>query len=201
MYKPHTIEQCKVQQFLDENFALEHFLLSPLSRTALMLEDTAGDKIAFAFQDDRVQEIPMPPMADPAVRKAFFQHLRESQTRPCLRTFEEVTRWWLDHPNPLTYQQALGLSDELYRHFLSHALIEETDVWRLAASGLVSEDSYRDIQLWYFNGHTAACWLGPLGIDGQGNLYGLTFRYGTPSAHELRFYLLDDYYRYMNHIL
>ena len=28
MYKPHTIEQYKVYRFLEENFALEHFLLA-----------------------------------------------------------------------------------------------------------------------------------------------------------------------------
>ena len=39
MYKPHTIEQYKVYRFLEENFALEHFLLAPLSRFGLMLED------------------------------------------------------------------------------------------------------------------------------------------------------------------
>ena len=27
MYKPHTIEQYKVQQFLDANFAMEYFLV------------------------------------------------------------------------------------------------------------------------------------------------------------------------------
>jgi len=107
----------------------------------------------------------------------------------------------MDHPNPLTYQQALGLPDELYRRFLSAPLIKEEDAQRLAASGLVSEDDYRDIQLWYLNGNTAACWLGPLGVDGTGNLYALTFNYGTPRARELKFYLLDDYYRHMNHIL
>ena len=31
MYKPHTIEQYKIQRFLDETFAMEHFLVSPLS--------------------------------------------------------------------------------------------------------------------------------------------------------------------------
>ena len=36
MYKPHTIEQYKVYRFLEENFALEHFLLAPLSRFGLM---------------------------------------------------------------------------------------------------------------------------------------------------------------------
>lgn len=39
MYKPYTIDQYKVYQFLEENFALDQFLLSPLSRNALMLED------------------------------------------------------------------------------------------------------------------------------------------------------------------
>ena len=80
-------------------------------------------------------------------------------------------------------------------------MIEEEDAYRLASSGLVSEDDYRDIQLWYLNGNTAARWLGLLGVDGTGNLYGLTFGYGTPAARTLRFYLLDDYYRDMNHIL
>ena len=40
MYKPHTIEQYKIQRFLDDTFAMEHFLVSPLSRTSLLLEDT-----------------------------------------------------------------------------------------------------------------------------------------------------------------
>ena len=46
MYKPHTIEQYKVYRFLEENFALEHFLLAPLSRFGLLLEDKTGEKIA-----------------------------------------------------------------------------------------------------------------------------------------------------------
>ena len=63
MYKPHTIEQYKVQQFLDANFAMEYFLVSPLSRTALLLEDKTGDQIAFGFLDNKVQEILIPPPA------------------------------------------------------------------------------------------------------------------------------------------
>ena len=48
-----------------------------------------------------------------------------------------------------------------YRRFLSSTPIEDEDAQRLAASGLVSEDAYQDIQLWYLNGNTANCWLGP----------------------------------------
>lgn len=63
-------------------------------------------------------------------------------------------------------------------------MIDDEDAWRMASSGLVSEDGYRDIQLWYFNGNSFTCWLGPLGVDGTGNLYALTFNYGTPRARE-----------------
>lgn len=49
MYKPHTIEQYKVYRFLEENFALEHFLLAPLSRFGLMLEDKTGEKSRLPF--------------------------------------------------------------------------------------------------------------------------------------------------------
>ena len=201
MYKPHTIEQYKIQQFLDHTFAMEHFLVSPLSRSALILEDRCGERIAFSFSDNEVREIPIPSAPSPDKVKLFIRSFRALGAKPHLRTFEDVTRWWLNHPNPLTYQQALGLPDELYRRFLSSPLIEDEDAQRLAASGLVSEDAYQDIQLWYLNGNTANCWLGPLGIDGTGNLYALTFNYGTPRAKELKFYLLDDYYRHMNHIL
>ena len=168
MYKPHTIEHYKIQRFLDETFAMEHFLVSPLSRTSLLLEDETGEQLAFGFLDNEVREIPLPPPADSEEIKDFIRRFRALDPKPRLRTFEDITRWWLNHPNPLTYQQALGLSDELYRHFLSHSMIEEEDAYRLASSGLISEDDYRDIQLWYLNGNTAARWLGPLGVDGTG---------------------------------
>ena len=38
-------------------------------------------------------------------------------------------------------------------------------------------------------------WLGPLGVDGTGYLYGLTRNYRKPNAYEMHFYVLDDYYR------
>ena len=49
MYKPHTIEQYKIQRFLDETFAMEHFLVSPLSRTSLLLEDETASSLLSAF--------------------------------------------------------------------------------------------------------------------------------------------------------
>ena len=96
MYKPHTIEQYKVYRFLEENFALEHFLLAPLSRF-----------------NDCVQEIPVPAPAAPKTVIAFLKQFRSLTPRPVIHDFEALTRWWLDNPNPLTYQQALGMSDIL----------------------------------------------------------------------------------------
>lgn len=200
IYKPHTIAQYKVYRFLEENFALEHFLLAPLSHFGLMLEDKTGEKIAFAFLNDCVQEIPVPAPAAPETVIAFLKQFRSLTPRPVVHDFEALTRWWLNNPNPLTYQQALGMSDDLYRHFLSHPLISEDEALRLARKGLVTESEYNDLQLWYFNGHTMSCWFGPLGVDGTGSLYGLTFDYQTASPTKTQFYLLDDYYRVMNHL-
>src|SRR5699024_11930536 len=89
------------------------FLVSPLSRTSLLLEDETGEQLAFGFLDDEVREIPLPPPAAPEEIKDFIRRFRALNPKPRLHTFEDITRWWLDHPNPLTYQQALGLSDEL----------------------------------------------------------------------------------------
>mgnify|MGYP000146737034 FL=1 len=124
MYKPHTIEQYKVYRFLEENFALEHFLLAPLSRFGLMLEDKTGEKIAFAFLNNCVQEIPVPAPAAPETVTAFLKQFRSLTPHPVVHDFEALTHWWLNNPNPLTYQQALGMSDDLYRHFGNHVGLE-----------------------------------------------------------------------------
>lgn len=122
----------------------EHFLLAPLSRFGLILEDKTGEKIAFAFLNNCVQEIPVPAPADPETVTAFLKQFRSLTPHPVIHDFEALTRWWLDNPNPLTYQQALGMSDDLYRHFLSHPLISEDEALRLARKGLVTESEYND---------------------------------------------------------
>ena len=88
MYKPHTIEQYKVYRFLEENFALEHFLLAPLSRFGLILEDKTGEKIAFAFLNNCVQEIPVPAPAAPETVTAFLKQFRSLTPRPVIHDFE-----------------------------------------------------------------------------------------------------------------
>lgn len=198
MYKPRTIEQFKVWQFLNQNFMLDRFLLSPVSRAALMIEDTAGERLVFAWVDGAAVEQPEPIPADTETVKAFIRAFREDPGHPRRHTFEDVTRWWLSHATPLTYQQALGLPDRLYRHFLAHQDYDEEEVLRLIRKGVVTEAEYCGIELWYLNGNAKGKWLGPLGVDGTGNLYGLTLHYRSPLQIEYTFYLNDDYYRYMN---
>ena len=120
----------------------------------------------------------IPPPAKLEDVQAFLQTFRALDPKPKLHSFEDVTRWWLSHSNPLTYQQALRLSDELYRRFLSRPMLQEEDCCRLAASGLVTEEEYQDIQLCSLTRAKNYCWLGPLGVDGTGNIYGLTIHYG-----------------------
>lgn len=109
-----------------------------------------------------------------------------------------MTRWWLQNESPLSYQQALGFSDELYRYFLTHKKYSDEEVVAIAQKGLVSEEEYMGIKLWYFDGNVCGNWLGPLGIDGTGDIYGLTLRYRTPEQKEYVFYLENEYYRFMN---
>ena len=50
MYKPQTIEQFKIFRFLKERgFVMDQFILSPLSRTALLVEDSVGGSAGLFF--------------------------------------------------------------------------------------------------------------------------------------------------------
>ena len=49
MYKPHTIEQYKIQQFLDHTFAMEHFLVSPLSLSLIHIQMCIRDRQQQSF--------------------------------------------------------------------------------------------------------------------------------------------------------
>lgn len=202
MFKPHTIEHYKVFQFLKEQFELESCVVSPLSRCALMLEDHTGERIAFAWKNHQVMEIPIPEPASPEEIQTFMEWFRGQEPKPQLRTLEDVYQWWLEHPNPLTLQQALGLSDTFYRHYLTHPLLDDESAWALTENGLVTEEDYRSLQLWYRRQRKSpCCWLGPVGVDGIGNSYCLIRHYRQPEEVRRTFYLLDDYYREMNHIL
>lgn len=192
MYKPHTIEHYKLVQFLKDHFALEQFDLSPLSRKALLLEDMDGKQIAFTYENEGIHLTTVPTYFSPSQAKDYIREQNLAGNLPPMYCFEDVTRWWLNTPNPLSYQQALGLSDTLYRHYLRNCLLDDEAAIALISKGKITDLEYNDLLLWYLNGHRHDCWLGWLGIDSVGELYGLTRNYGTKCPETILFYLAND---------
>lgn len=66
MYKAHTIEQFHVLQYMKQHFNMGDFILSPISKNTLMLEDSADAKVAFTYCDGAVKQasVPVPISAD-----------------------------------------------------------------------------------------------------------------------------------------
>ena len=199
MYKPRTVEQFKVHLFLKGQFHMNYLTISPVSRTALMLEDLDGDRLAFEWRDNAAVEIPLPVPASKEVQTNFLRAFWADPDHPKLCNFEQLTDWWLSHPTPLTYQQALNLPEDLYRRFLTcERLLYFQEVMELIHRSAVTEEEFRDIQLWYRNGNAAGTWLGPSGVDGDGNSYELVLDWMRPRERRYRFYLMDEYYRDMH---
>ncbi len=150
MYKPQTIEQFRVYQYMQKHFEMDAVILSPLSRHSLMLEDMTGAKIAFSYENAAVREIPIPAPLSPEQVHEYLLSVKGGGVLPFNSNYKEATKWWLNTPNPLTYQQALGLTDKPYRHFLTRPMLDEKKVIRLAKSGLVTELEFLDMWLWYY---------------------------------------------------
>lgn len=191
MYKPRTINQFKVMEFLKENFVTDACLISPISRDGLMLEDRNMDRIGFTCHGDTIAECDIPEPGTRGALRMFAEGLRLAYLRAEQQTFEAKTQQWLKCPGLVTYQQALGLDDDLFRHYLKHPMLSEDDVRHLAALGMVSEDVYRSILLWYLDGHCADNHLCVGGVDSTGTCIDLIFRYRQPSAELLQFYIMD----------
>ncbi len=198
MYKPQTIEQFKIYQYIKNHFEMDAFILSPISRIALMLENHNGEKIAFSFENGQVQETSIPEPASRETAKAFIQSVLQSPCPPQLKSYQDVTRWWLNTPNPLSYQQAVGLSDGLYRHFLTHEQLDYDGVMKVASKKVITESEYNDVLLWYLSEGHFFCWLGPSGVDGTGDFYRLITNYRTANERSFTFYLKNEYYCQMN---
>ena len=192
MYKPYTIEHYKLLQILNDQFSLSQFDISPLSRNALLLEDRDGGQAAFLYDKGHMRETQIPSYLSPVQAREYIREQNLAGKIPPMYCFDDVTRWWLNTPNPLSYQQALGLSDTLYRHFLRKPLMDDKAALAMVSKGKISDAEYNDLLLWYLNGHRHDCWLGWLGLDFVGELYGLTLHYGTANPETLLFYLMDD---------
>lgn len=142
MYKPRTIAQFKVMEYLKSSFVMEDCLVSPISLNGLMLEDRTMERIAFICYDDRIWESTIPAPAGRNSVRIFAHRLCLAYPRPEQQIFEAKTTLWLDHPGLLTYQQALGLPDDLFRHYLRYGVPTEDEVGQLAAQGRVSDEEY-----------------------------------------------------------
>ncbi len=150
MYKPQTIEQFKVYQYMQKHFEMDAVILSPLSRHSLMLEDMTGARIAFSYENAAIREIPIPEPLSPEEVHEYLLSVKGGGVLPFISNYKEATKWWLNTPNPLTYQQTLGLADKPYRHFLTRPMLDEKKMIKLAKSGLVTESEYMDMWLWYY---------------------------------------------------
>lgn len=198
MFKPHTIDQFKVMEYIKQTFVMSRVLVSPDSRTSLKVQDEIGDSIVFGFCDGRVTEVDERLNLPQEERRAFVKKFHADPGRPALNCLEDIVRWWHEADRPISLQQALNLPDDLYLHYLKHEILDDEEVRQLAATGLVTEEQYMAMRLWYHNGNFADHWLGPVGVDGSGDSYEVTFGYHTPQEVSLKFYLLNEYYREMH---
>ena len=89
MFKPHTTEQGRVYLFLKERFMLEQCLVSPISCSALLLEDQNGCKFAFAYQENDVRQIEIPAPPDREEVQAFWKQFKALDPPPQLKSFDD----------------------------------------------------------------------------------------------------------------
>ena len=98
MYNPHTVEQYHIYSYLKEKFYLEYCLLSPLSRSSMLIEDMAGGKAAFGYENGAVREIALPPPPDPEQVKAFLKGFQALEPKPCLTEALPAGGWTIPIP-------------------------------------------------------------------------------------------------------
>lgn len=200
MYKPFTVELFKIHQHLGQQFDLAHFIQMPLKRDTVILQDECGEKIAFTCQKNTVTQIPIPSILSKEEAAAYIRCLRQTGKIPDLRSFQDVTRWWASNPNPLTYQQALGLPDDLYIHYLANRILEDEDILPIVSQKVITEEEYKDLRLWCRNGNFCRCYLGASGVDGTGDSYKFIWNHGKPDALTFIFYIKNEYYCFMHGI-
>lgn len=200
MYKPFTLELFQIQEHLKTRFDLTQFIQIPLKRDTIILQDKRGKKLAFQYRENSVKKISIPTVLTKKQVAAYISSLRKQNKLPELYTYQDVTKWWAKTNNPLTYQQALGLSDKLYIHYLTHELFDDVDVLIKASQKVISVDDLKSIQLWCRNGNYHRCYLGAYGVDGHGESYKFIWNYRKPDELTFIFYVQDEYYCFMHGI-
>ena len=198
MFKPHTVEQFKVMQYIEEVFHKGSVVVSPDSRTALKVTDSLGDYLVFDYLNGRVVEAEKRPIPSPEECAVYIKKLKAEPGHPSFTCLEDIVRWWHQEDRPISFQQALNLPDDLFQYYLGHKIIDMEAARRIACAGLVSEEGYLALRLWYMDGNFKNNWLGPTGVDGHGNSFELVLNYQLPSEIRFKFFLNDKYYRDMN---
>lgn len=189
-YKPCTAAQFRVMEYLHKTFDTAQCLIYPARPNALILEDQFGEKLEFFFRDGKVLEHPLMPPADPASVDLFRRCLQYQFPARSQQTFTARHTLWSTGAFPLTYQQALGLTDDLFRHYLKARPLTRAEVRELAARGSVTESDFLSMHLWRLDGHTEDCALCGPWKDRFGT-YGILFlsRAGQLEE-ELHFYVM-----------
>ncbi len=188
-YKPCTTAQFRVMEYLREIFDTSLCLIYPSRPNALVLEDQFGERLEFFLRDGKVLEHPLMPPANSASVDLFRRCLDFQFPTPSQQTFSARNALWATGAFPLTYQQALDLPDDLFRHYLKTQPLTREEVRTLAARGSVTESDFRSMQLWRLDGHTEDCALCGPWDDGFGT-YGILFFFQSGQlAEEFHFYV------------
>ena len=189
IYKPNTAAQFRVMEYLREIFDTSLCLIYPARPNALVLEDQFGERLEFFLRDGKVLEHPLMPPANSASVDLFRRCLDFQFPTPSQQTFSARNALWATGAFPLTYQQALDLPDDLFRHYLKTQPLTREEVRTLAARGSVTESDFRSMQLWRLDGHTEDCALCGPWDDGIGT-YGILFFFQSGQlAEEFNFYV------------
>lgn len=191
MYKPCTVAQFKALEYLRGSFDTSLCLIYPTGPDGLVLEDMHGGKLAFSWLDGRIKEQPVPEPGSVDDLRLFVDTLTYCCPEPSQWTFEMRHKLWMEGAFQVTYQQALGLSDELFRYYLSHPMITAEDIQGLVVQGTMKEDAFYSLVLWLQDGHTRECTLiGPI-EDSAGIHASLFFDDPRHDVEMLQFYLVD----------
>ena len=91
MYKPRTIGQFKVMEFLKRSFVLDSLIIAPISRNGLMLMDRNADIIAFELYNGTILQCPVPSPGTLSDMRLFISNLNRKYPDLRSQTFDAKT--------------------------------------------------------------------------------------------------------------
>lgn len=191
MYKPCTAAQFKVLEYLRGSFDTSLCMIYPSGPDGLVLEDLRGGKLAFSWQDGEIREEPVPAPGSADDVWLFLDVLLYRCPDQSQWTFEMRHRLWMEGTFHVTYQQALGLSGELFQHYLRRPMFTVEDIRDLAVQGTLTMEAFYSFLLWLQDGHTRECTLVGHIEDSAGTYASLFLDDSLNGGELLQFYLVD----------